>query len=150
MFHRTSNKLAFVALILLITSFSNRCEPPWGYKPEHDSIIDPPDPPKILEPMPDTVIWYATIIQVKFNWTLVSDAEHYEIDIDTSNSFDTPTGDRFRVIVQAASPPAVVTNLVGGIFRKHYYRIRAVNRRWKNGSTNWSDIRSFVLRKQQG
>ncbi len=132
---------------------TNRCEPPWGYKPEHDSIIDPPDAPKFIEPHADTTLWwtYPSRPTVTFSWSSAQGAERYDLDIDTSSVFSTLVNDPYRIITYARSPSVTVTAFEPEQrSRKYYCRVKAISAKWRNGGTEWSAIRSFTLRFQPG
>jgi hypothetical protein len=140
-----------LALVLSIV-FSNQCKAPWDWKPEHDTLTDPPDAPKILEPRPDTTLWWASpgSPTVSFDWTAIADCEYHEIDIDTSGYFMTPTGNPYRIVIRASVPPQVVQSFFKEMQRRYYFRIRAVSKAWHGGATAWSQSRSFTLRYQPG
>ena len=142
----------FPVLLALASIFSSQCKLPWDYEPDRDSLTEPPDPPRILEPRPDTTLWWAApgLPTVNFGWTVVAGCDYHEIDIDTSGNFLTPSGDPYRIVVRASSPPQVVQSFVRELQRKYYCRMRAVKSVWRNGATDWSQSRSFVLRNQPG
>jgi len=132
-------------LLVALSISSSRCRLPGLWEPDQDSMIDPPAPPRLLQPMPDTVIWYLKYPVVPFDWTLVEDVEYYEISTDTAGSFETATSSTTR------SRPVTLSGFVGlGVHdvQTYYSRIKAVNRKWKQGATRWSETRPFVLHHQ--
>lgn len=134
-------------LLVTLSIYSSRCRLPGLWEPDQDSIIDPPTSPRLLQPGVDTVIWYQKAVYVPFDWTLVEDAEEYQIDADTAGSFVT------SMMTTVETPPVIVSRFVGlGVhqFQTYYGRVRAVNRRWRNGVTGWSETRTFTLKYQIG
>ncbi len=132
------------ALLLMFAAFLSRCRLPGLWEPDYEES-DAPAPPQLLQPTPDTVIWYLKYPVVPFDWTLVEDVEYYEISNDTSGSFQTAASSAAR------SRPVTLSGFVGlGVqdVQTYYSRIRAVNRKWKQGATKWSQTRPFVLKHQ--
>ena len=118
---------------------SSSCTDPQEYDP-YDPLDPPPDPPELLYPLPDTNLCYGPRIHnVLFDWNTVAGAEMYEIQTDSTLTWNT------AVISRSPSPPMIM-QLYRYTGRAVYYaRIRAASSGWTN-YTDWSDPRRFYLR----
>ncbi len=128
--------------------FSVHCKWPWEYI-NPDDRVPAPDPPVITEPRPDTIIWWHRAAVVIFDWTKVAGAEFYQIDTDSTSAFNSADDNPFRVTAEVDSPPAPVTFGGGALVQRYYGRIRGLSQGWKEGMTEWSTVRSVVMKRQQ-
>lgn len=124
-------------LLLLFANYS--CTDPEEYNP-YDPLDPPPGPPALLYPLPDTNLCYGPRMHnVLFDWTVVSGAEMYEIQTDSTLTWNT------AVISQSPSPPMYIPLYRYAGTAVYYARIRAASSQWTN-YTVWSDSRRFYLR----
>lgn len=127
--------LIAVAFCAALTAF--QCKAPWDLKPHHDSLVDPPPPPRIIKPYLDTTFYVAVDpFEVEFDWTKPDDAESYELEVGRDSLFaDNPTTYTY------GGPPAKIKFMRGKIF----FRIRAGSSHW-NFLTDWTPTRWFIIK----
>lgn len=132
------DKFFFFLLFMVIIIYG--CKDPEEYNPE-EPLLPPPAPPEILLPYADTNLCGAPNQNVYFDWTIVSGAEIYEIQIDSTLSWNTAE------ITRVSHPPTYI-----GLYRyaetaQYYAHIRAGSSLWTN-YTAWSEPRRFFLRPE--
>jgi hypothetical protein len=106
------------------------------YEPD-DGQVEPPAPPELIQPFPDTIFNGSSAL-VPFDWAQISDAQIYEIQIDTISSFATDS------IHQATSPPVHIMLDRYKAQAVYYARIRAGSQAWTY-YTDWSEARRFYI-----
>jgi hypothetical protein len=99
---------------------------------------EPPLPPRLIKPYPDTALPCDVACSVNFDWTTVQAAEIYELQTDTLAHFGT-------AMTHQKNPPAQVTLLRYGPRTTYYWRVRAGNALWTESYTDWSEIYQFDL-----
>lgn len=116
------------------------CKDPEEYGPEEPPLLPPPDPPQLILPYPDTALYtFSSPHSVLFDWTTVSGAEIYEIQIDRTMSWST------AMIIRANHPPIYIALYCYAVVSPYYVRIRAGSAQWTY-YTDWSEPRRFWLR----
>lgn len=103
-----------------------------------DPFDESPPPPYLIMPYPDTAFPCDGSYSVHFDWTAVPDAEIYELQTDTLDSFET-------TMTHQKNPPAQVTLLRYGPRTTYYWRVRAGNALWTTSYTDWSETWTFDL-----
>jgi len=136
MFNRTFKLLPVITLISVAVLLANiSCTDPEEYNPQEPKL-PPPYPPEIIKPLPDTVICGGPVL---FDWTVPAGSEVFQIQTDTTLSFN--TAEMFQTFASAA----ILGLEYYGTRRITYYaRIRAGSSRWTD-YTIWSDARRFYL-----
>ncbi|UCD05814.1 MAG: hypothetical protein JSV98_00825 [candidate division WOR-3 bacterium] len=136
MFNRTFNFLSILTLISVFVLLARiSCTDPDEYNPQIQKI-PPPDPPEVINPLLDTVICGGPVF---FDWTVPAGSEIFQIQTDTTPSFN--TAEMFQTFASAA----ILGLEYYGTRRITYYaRIRAGSSGWSD-YTVWSDIRRFYL-----
>ncbi|MCK4250667.1 hypothetical protein KAX97_04440 [candidate division WOR-3 bacterium] len=149
--YQTLTKFSLLVLTFFLLSFNLTCKDPEEFKPV-DSLLPPPQPPEFSLPLADTIFWIPdegpdTIgAHVTFDWSVIEDAEIYEINIDTNLSFDSPEFER-RL---KTSSPTVIGILYYHTKPTYFSRIRAGSNLW-TWFTDWSEIKKFqILRDTTG
>lgn len=149
--YQTLIKLSLLVLTFFLLSLNLTCKDPEEFKPV-DSLLPPPQAPEFSLPLADTIFWIPnqgsdTIgAHVIFDWSIIEDAEIYEIHIDTNLSFDSPKFER-RILT---SSPAIIGILCYHTKPSYFSRIRAGSNLW-TWFTDWSEIRKFhILRDTTG
>jgi len=127
---------------------TTQCKWPWEYVREKN-LVPAPDPPIVTVPPEDTIIWWHRAAMIIFDWTKVTGAEFYQIDTDSTSAFNSADDNPFRVTAEVDSPPAPVTFGGGALVQRYYGRIRGLSKGWKEGMTEWSTVRSVVMKRQQ-
>ncbi len=128
-----------IALVVAFILAAPGCKDPDEYNPEEPQY-PPPGPPVLLLPYADTNLCCSSPhVPVFVDWTTVSGAEIYEIQTDSTLSWNTAE------ITRASHPPITI-----GLYRyaetaPWYVRIRAGSTDWTN-YTDWSQSRRFFLR----
>jgi hypothetical protein len=126
-----------VCVILML--IGGGCTDPQEYDP-YDPLDPPPGPPQLLYPLPDTNLCYGSRVHnVLFDWTIAPGAEMYEIQTDSTLTWNT------AVISQSPSPPMFIALYRYTGTAVYYARIRAASSGWTN-YTAWSDPTRFYLR----
>ena len=81
-------------------------------------------------------------VRVELVWNRLSGATGYEIEIDTTSSFDSPVyfqDDSFTYSSTSGKPYKVIEPLLYGM--TYYWRVRATN---ETETSDWSQVRSFT------
>jgi hypothetical protein len=97
------------------------------------SLAPPPTPsaPSLLSPAPD-----ATPVQpIAFDWTDVSAATSYRIQVDDASDFFSPVID--RLVTPSQFTASFFLNI-----RRHWWRVRGINAIGTAGA--WSSVRRFT------
>lgn len=136
-----------VFLILFITALFNTnpgCRDPYEFAPEPDTLIPPPNPPRLVSPPDDTGYVLTNIpgldvVQIDFIWNAIIDAEYYEFHISSEPTFN----DTFTRIYELSY------NTLDSIFTisctgDHFWRVKASSPRW-TWFTDWSETRRFRI-----
>jgi hypothetical protein len=118
------------------------CKNPDEFEPDNPYDQEAPAPPVILRPVAGTVFPCQNSKTILFDWTHVSGAQEYEIQIDTSASFSTDS------IYGANNPPTTITLIRYTARTTYYCRIRAGSAYWRTLYTDWSDVRVFYLARE--
>ena len=134
-------------LILFITAlFSTNpgCKDPYEFAPEPDTLIPPPNPPRLVSPPDDTGYVLTNIpgldvVQIDFIWNAIIDAEYYEFHISSESTFN----DTLTRIYELSY------NTLDSIFTRscigdHFWRVRASSPGW-TWHTDWSETRRFRI-----
>lgn len=111
------------------------CTDPDEYNPQ-DPKLPPPDPPELTMPLPDTVICGGPVF---FDWIVPAGSEVFQIQTDTTPSFN--TADMFQTFATAAY---ISLEYYGTSRITYYARIRAGSSHWID-YTVWSAVRRFYL-----
>ena len=128
-----------INLFFLTIAINLGCIDPDEYSPENPPLLPPPDPPQVLLPLADTTFYtYSTIENVLFDWTIVSGAEMYEIQADSTLGWNTPA------ISMAENPPVYRALYRYAPGATYYVRIRGGSARWTN-YTDWSEPRRLFI-----
>lgn len=129
-------RLFLLSGTVIVVAISFQCGPPLEFKPQHDSLIEPPLPPRILKPFPDTTFYICGLFAVEFDWKVIDDAESYEIQICSDSLFTTePT------TFNREQPPINIYQYRSG---RNFYRLRAKSSHW-TFYTDWSGTRFFDI-----
>src|SRR4030042_3992271 len=133
--------LLLTATIFLMLSVIN-CRDPYDFEPNPDTLLDPPAAPQLLSPENNYVymaISYPFNIYIYFNWTEISDAEDYTLELVI---------DTFAPVYYAATSNQWTIILMDRYrFCDYSWRGRAYSAAWKF-YTSWSETRSFEARWQ--
>lgn len=132
-------------LILFITALFSAnpgCKDPYEFAPEPDTLIPPPNPPRLVSPPDDTGYVVTNIIpsvQIQFIWHAIIEAEYYEFHISIEPTFNDSSTD---VYTQSYNTLDITkdTSSIG----KHFWRVRASSPRW-TWYTDWSETRRFRI-----
>lgn len=125
--------------LILMLETNTGCTNPDEYKPQEDSLIEPPDPPELVFPPMDTeyvLLPEPGYVEITFDWTPVNGADHYELEYASNPDFinaasETSSTDKLTIIF--SSPIDL------------YWRVRAESPAWK-WYTDWSEARFFRIR----
>jgi len=134
-------------LILSITALfiiNTGCKDPYEFAPEPDTLIPPPNPPRLVYPPDDTGYVLTNIpgldvVQIEFIWNAIIDAEYYEFHISSEPTFN----DTLTRIYELSY------NTLDSIFTRsstgdHFWRVKASSPRW-TWFTDWSEVRRFRI-----
>lgn len=124
-----------IILLFFITSSNIRCKSPEEYKPKFDSLMPPPDPPTLIAPPNDTGIVAFVPIDLTFEYSLVENAEFYEIEVSSDSTFN--SYDKFQ-----CNHTSYTTTWDS--YGKFYWRVRAASHIW-TWYTDWSNIWHFQV-----
>jgi hypothetical protein len=129
--------LPFVIIVMFITYYPG-CKNPEEYNPD-DSLIEPPEPPQPISPPEGTsYVWtpqVGSIFHLDFEWSTVTGAQRYELEIDTDSSFD-------NAAVYSTSYTSIQAELYE--IDTYFWHVRAYSSAWTY-YTEWSDIRTFRI-----
>ncbi len=134
-------------LILSITALfiiNTGCKDPYEFAPEPDTLIPPPNPPRLVYPPDDTGYVLTNIpgldvVQIEFIWNAIIDAEYYEFHISSEPTFN----DTLTRIYELSY------NTLDSIFTRsstgdHFWRVKASSPSW-TWFTDWSEVRRFRI-----
>ena len=137
-------KVTSVLFIVALFSVNPGCKDPYEFAPEPDTLIPPPNPPRLVSPPDDTGYVVTNIpgldvVQIDFIWNAIIDAEYYEFHISSEPTFiDTLTA---IYILSYNTLDSVFTRSNIG---DHYWRVKASSPRW-TWFTDWSETRRFRI-----
>ena len=134
-------KIGITTLLLLLIVLLHiypGCKDPGEYEPEVDSLIDPPEPVRLIYPPDDTGYVKTTaqpILEIDFIWNAIIDAEYYEFQMSSESTFN----DSYTTTYTMAYNTLNITGISTG---NHFWRVRASSPCW-TWFTDWSEIRFF-------
>ncbi len=139
-------RFCVIVIIAALIVCGHGCKDPDEYDP-NDPPEPPPGPPVIIYPLADTNLCGGYGQIVFFDWSLVSGAQIYEIQIDTTVTFTTPDTSPLHLLIQTNHPPAYIGLTRYAETATYYAVIRAASSSWSN-YTVWSEPRRFFLRPE--
>ncbi len=131
-------KVTSVLFIVALFSANPGCKDPYEFAPEPDTLIPPPNPPRLIYPPDDTGYVKTTAnptLQIDFLWNAIIAAEYYEFHISSESTFN----DSFTRIYELSYNTLNITGVSTG---DHFWRVRASSSRW-TWFTDWSEVRFF-------
>jgi len=137
-------KIFSIFVIILCINLNSGCKSPEEYEPPPDSLIPPPEAPELIRPPDDTSYWFGQagqswdFVVVVFEWTSVSDAQFYELEIATTPNFGTSV--IYDIKVSSTKTTVLFYNPVNC-----YWHVRAESNQW-TWFTDWSEIRYLRIR----
>lgn len=131
-------KVSLLLVLVIMFNYHHGCKDPHEYEPNSDTLVPPPSAPQLVYPRNDTVLWYDQWHpypnDIELGWSIVDDAEYYELDLSHDSTFIDLVGD-YRVYTYHYTY-AVSHNGV------YYWRVRAYNENW-TWYTDWSETWKF-------
>lgn len=137
--------LCIIIVGILGLSSIEGCKDAEDFEPDEDTLVAPPEPPELLEPIDGFV--YNVVIDpfnysydVVLEWTAVDGTELYEVEL-TTDTFP-------PVTINSPSSSLIITFRDLHRLCEHSWRVRAGSSHWLD-FTGWSDARTFELRMRQ-
>ncbi|KPJ73943.1 hypothetical protein AMJ52_02540 [candidate division TA06 bacterium DG_78] len=135
-------KLFIVGTVFLLIGLPRGCKDPYDYKPPEDILVPPPDPPQLIFPADSVwyVLDYGDVVFITFQWDTIYDADMYEFEFDTSQSFE-------KTAWSELTPEDTITFVFWPDTTDtvaYYWHVRAASDFWV-WWTSWSEVRTFII-----
>lgn len=142
LFRPLQSKLFIIGIVFLLIGIPHGCKDPYDYEPPEDMLLLPPEPPQLIFPADSVwyVLDYGELVFITFQWDTIYDADMYEFEFDTSQSFG-------KTAWSELTPEDTITFVFWSDTTDtvaYYWHVRAASDLW-TWWTSWSEVRTFII-----